>query len=148
MRKKEEKEEKGLSNWASFLLSALPLIIGASLILYNHISDEIISNKRNNIEFKIREELNADNYENAYTLLNELKSLGGYDQLRDEIVRREAIYLLSQDDEQCSKRIIYLLNQYYDSEYERNKIRKDLYELAKNVGNESAMNLLEEKEEE
>ena len=47
MRKKEEKEEKGLSNWASFLLSALPLIIGASLILYNHISDEIISNKRN-----------------------------------------------------------------------------------------------------
>lgn len=151
---KEEKEKNGKITWLDMLKVFLPwIIIGSPIILffgYCIIKETIEFHQRDNIEIKIREVLNTDDFENAYILLDELKSLrrGGYEELRDEIVRREAIFLLSQDDEQFSKRIIYLLTQYYDSEYERNKMRKDLYELAKNVGNESAMNLLEVKEEE
>lgn len=160
-RKKREQEEKVVkidvkkqkeksSDWPMVIFflgwfSILPI-----LYVIENIGNWIDDYKVEKYETQFHEALNSEDYVNAYNALDRVKGLDGwkYEDLRDEIVRKEITYLVSLGDEQSSKRIIYLLAQYYDSESDCKELKKDLYELAKKVGNEYAMSVLEVKEEE
>lgn len=160
-RKKSEQEEKVIkidvkkqkeksSDWPMVIFflgwfSILPI-----LYVIENIGNWIDDYKVEKYETQFHEALNSEDFVNAYNALDRVKGLDGwkYEDLRDEIVRKEITYLVSLGDEQSSKRIIYLLAQYYDSESDCKELKKDLYELAKKVGNEYAMSVLEVKEEE
>lgn len=160
-RKKREQEEKVVkidvkkqkeksSDWPMVIFflgwfSILPI-----LYVIENIGNWIDDYKVEKYETQFHEALNSEDFVNAYNALDRVKGLDGwkYEDLRDEIVRKEITYLVSLGDEQSSKRIIYLLAQYYDSESDCKELKKDLYELAKKVGNEYAMSVLEVKEEE
>lgn len=160
-RKKREQEEKVIkidvkkqkeksSDWPMVIFflgwfSILPI-----LYVIENIGNWIDDYKVEKYETQFHEALNSEDFVNAYNALDRVKGLDGwkYEDLRDEIVRKEITYLVSLGDEQSSKRIIYLLAQYYDSESDCKELKKDLYELAKKVGNEYAMSVLEVKEEE
>lgn len=146
----EKKQKEKSSDWPMVIFflgwfSILPI-----LYVIENIGNWIDDYKVEKYETQFHEALNSEDFVNAYNALDRVKGLDGwkYEDLRDEIVRKEITYLVSLGDEQSSKRIIYLLAQYYDSESDCKELKKDLYELAKKVGNEYAMSVLEVKEEE
>lgn len=151
----EAKEKKGKSSdWPMVVFFLMWFSVLPLLYVFANIGEWIDNYKVEKYETQFHEALNSEDFVNAYNALDRVKGLDGwrykskYEDLRDEIVRKEITYLVSLGDEQSSKRIIYLLAQYYDSESDCKELKKDLYELAKKVGNEYAMSVLEVKEEE
>lgn len=95
--------------------------------------------------------LEKDDYPEAYELMAELKSVNiiSYTNARNEVVKKECLFLVSQGDEQSARRIIYLLGQYYlprntDDMKDKQELEKILYVLAKKVKNEYVITFLDE----
>ena len=109
-------------------------------------------NKYEKVRSEFNEAVNNNDYETAYIKLGEVRNICGnsdYRKCRDQVIRQEATFLLSQEDEQFAKRIVYLFAQYYSSDEkdEQNKLMQELYDIAKRLNNEEAMKVLEVKEE-
>ena len=109
--------------------------------------------KRQKAEREFHETMNNNDYETAYIKLGEVRTYCGimtYEKCRNEVVRKEATFLLSQEDEQSAKRILYLLTQYFDSyeKYNRLRLKEELFEIAERLKNEEAMKVLELSKEE
>jgi len=109
-------------------------------------------NKYEKVRSEFNEAVNNNDYETAYIKLGEVRNICGnsdYRKCRDQVIRQEATFLLSQEDEQFTKRIVYLFAQYYSSDEkdEQNELMQELYDIAKRLNNEEAMKVLEVKEE-
>lgn len=108
--------------------------------------------KRQNTIVKIHEASENGDFEKAYQLLGELTSSEeDYKDCRDKLVKDECLFLVSQDDEQSAKRIMYLLTRYFDSSFD-NRYRKaivikEIYALAKKVNNEYVQDYLKDEYE-
>lgn len=95
-----------------------------------------------------------EDFEKAYFLLSEIKSAANntnnssvYDKCKMKVVKREALYLVAQDNEQSAKRLMVLLSQYLDKE-ERYHLVKELYNLAEKIENQYVIDLLIDETEE
>lgn len=104
-------------------------------------------NKYEKARSEFNEAVNNNDYETAYKKLGDVRNICGkmdYRRCRDQVIRQEATYLLSQKDEQCAERIVYLFAQYYasDEQEEKDKLMKELYDIAKRLNNEEAMKVL------
>lgn len=89
-----------------------------------------------------------EDFVEAYKLLAEIKEKNGsseYEKCKFEVVNREALYLVTQNDEQSAQRIIVLLAQYFaDDEKSKKKIINNSYKIAVSLKNEYVLNVLEE----
>ena len=104
-------------------------------------------------EREFHEAMNNNDYETAYIKLGEVRTycdILTYKECRNEVVRQEATFLLSQEDEQSANRILYLLTQYFDSyeKYNRLRLKEVFFEIAERLKNEEAMKVLELSKEE
>jgi len=89
-----------------------------------------------------------EDFETAYSLLPDIKSAANntnnssaYDKCKMKVVKREALYLVAQDNEQSAKRLMVLLSQYLDKDERRNLV-KELYSLAEKIENQYVLDLL------
>ena len=89
-----------------------------------------------------------EDFETAYSLLPDIKSAANntnnssaYDKCKMKVVKREALYLEAQDNEQSAKRLMVLLSQYLDKDERRNLV-KELYSLAEKIENLYVLDLL------
>ena len=89
-----------------------------------------------------------EDFETAYSLLPDIKSVANktnnssaYDKCKMKVVKREALYLVTQDNEQSAKRLMVLLSQYLDKN-ERRDLVKELYSLAEKIENQYVLDLL------
>lgn len=108
-------------------------------------------NKYDKVRREFNEAVSNNDYETAYKKLGDVRNICGnsdYRRCRDQLIRQEATFLLSQEDEQFTKRIVYLFAQYYSSDEkdEQNKLMQELHDIAKRLNNEEAMKVLEVKE--
>ena len=89
-----------------------------------------------------------EDFETAYSLLPDIKSAANntnnssaYDKCKMKVVKREALYLVAQDNEQSAKRLMVLLSQYLGKDERRNLV-KELYSLAEKIENQYVLDLL------
>jgi hypothetical protein len=89
-----------------------------------------------------------EDFETAYSLLPDIKTAANntnnsstYDKCKMKVVKREALYLVAQDNEQSAKRLMVLLSQYLDKD-ERRDLVKELYNLAEKIENQYVIDLL------
>lgn len=134
--KDKQKMKIALGVLAFFILVPLIVLVGA-LISENNSKQE-----KNDLVLEIKNALDNNNYGDAYDLYNKLKVLGGsFD--KKEIVKKEAIYLVSQNTEESANRILYLLAQELSMD-ETDDLIVDVYTLAKKVNNMFIVDKLKE----
>ena len=132
----KQKMKIALGIFAFFILVPLIVLVGA------YISENNSKQERNDLVLKIKNSLDNNNYGDAYDLYNKLKVIGGsYD--KKEIVKKEAIYLVSQNTEESANRILYLLAQELSMD-EADDLIVDVYTLAKKVNNTFIVDKLKE----
>lgn len=131
---------------------------------WDHIQRNWEENTRKETIAEIQKANENGDYEKAYQLLGELKGLcqgsyyeEQYKDCRDKVVKSECLYLVSQEDEQSAKRIVYLLSQYFEEDSDRwsldpdsprkTSVIRDIYALAKKVNNEYVQDYLKDEYE-
>ena len=153
---KNEKKKKSDFDWGTliaFIFFFLLLGFGFFMAKYDDIQKYFKNKEKQEKELVLKEKIaefnqacEKEDFEKAYSLLSDIQvdaDLAEYLQCKQKVVKREALYLLAQDNEQSAKRLVMLLSQYLD-DYEKSKLIEELIQMAEKIDNQYVLELLKD----